>query len=587
MKKSEIFEISENVETINDSVIFESGNSENFFKNNEKPKKRKNVNIADCFPLVKKHPYLTLGVVCALLHFGTYKGNLSLWFVAVTLCCFTMAFVSYMKKTTKDFVLSPRGVLFALPFALSVCVTAAGFNSGAYGIFIGSFFFFFSLLVIYLILKFTGRMTVQNTVLLIFLVGLFLRVIYVLYTSAALESSFWFYKSMAKAWIIFNSALEIGSRSAIEGMQFVSVFCSSACMVTGYKIFKELGLFGKRLIRATAFISLFPWFIFSSGDINSDTLSVTLGFVAILTTIKWYKNPEMSKLIVVALVSGFSMALKLSMGIVAIAVVFVFLTKFKAVCQKRENVIFTKKGEKTISSGWLIGGFVLFVLLVVSSGLGLQMKRLMIGDTVISEASEQFIGFRSPLERLFGMNLHSLTSHFVVRGGEGSEAFWEYNMFLGGLKTSLFGEDTLFALGAESSFKAVVLSTVGNVFCKSLYIFSICLVVLGMISLYFFFKNKYYGINKTFARMFIVIFAMFVINYILICFLNPYTCAMDFGYAVLCLFLPTLSLSVVTCEEKKRAFFAEKVFFTASGVCVKGFFICMAVSYVLLSLMPC
>ena len=64
-----------------------------------------------------------------------------------------------------------------------------------------------------------------------------------------------------------------------------------------YKIFRELGFSGKKLLRATALLSLFPWFFLFAGGVNNDLLSIALGFAAILTTIRWYKNPKVINLV--------------------------------------------------------------------------------------------------------------------------------------------------------------------------------------------------------------------------------------------------------------------------------------------------
>ncbi len=614
-------------------------------------KKKKNGDVLSTLPFIKKHPYLTLGVICIALNFGITQESVQLisaWLPALFFGFLAVAFAIYLEKTTDDFVFSPRSALFFVPLIVIVAVTAKSFNKTENGIFSGALFLFLTLLAIFLCLKFTGRLTFENTLLLIFVTGFVVRVVYALYTPIA-ESSIrqhdvWRFMAgkgdellekfnnrrhaeyieyiakylklpddkpdgglsqlyhpplhhiIAGLWLRLNIVVGMGYEAAVEGIQFLTVFYSSTCMITGYKIFRELGLVGKKLIRATALISLFPWFFLFAGGVNNDMLSVALGFVAILFTIRWYKNPKITTLLLVALTLGLAMFTKLSMGLLAPAIAFVFLTKFILVCRKKENVIVTKKGEKNIGVLYMIGGFALFAIVVFPLGLGWQVKNLILWDMPLtyvpslSHQNVQYIGFHSAFERFFGLNVDSVTNPFTIWGDKGDWGFFEYNMLLGALKTALFGEASFFAISGKSDVKEVIVSTIGQGFCALLYLFAIAIVVLSIISLYYFFKNKCYGLNKTLVNMFILLFATFFANYIIFCFGYPFTCTMNFRYMVPCLFFPILSLAVVSIEEKSleesAKSYPKKIFMTTTDVCVKGFCITGVAVYVLLALIP-
>ncbi len=608
---------------------------------------RKNVNIADCFPIMKKHPYLTLGVICVLLNLGTRQESISLvssWLPAIIFGLLAVGCVVYMSKTTDDFVLSPRGVLFLVPVFAFVALTGKAFNGGEKGTFIGALLTFVALLVLFLVLKLTKRLTFQNALLLVFAVGLVTRVIYALYTPIADNSirqhDVWrfiaskgdelleqfnnrrhaeyieyiarylklpdvdpsgglsqlyhppLHHIFAGLWLRLNITLGMGYKQAVEGIQMLTVFYSSTCMITGYKIFKELGLEGKKLFKATALISLFPWFFLFAGGVNNDMLSIALGFGAILMTIKWYKNPKITNLLLVAVTLGLAMFTKLSMGLLAPAIAYVFLTKFISVCKTKQGVISTSKGEKNIGALYMICGFALFAVVIFPLGLGWQVKNLILWDMPLtyvpslSHTNVQYIGFHSILERLFGINLDCISNPFVIWGDKGEWGFWEYNMFLGALKTSLFGEDAFFALGTGTDFKAVVVSTIGVLFSTLLYIFALGLVALSFVSIYYFFKNKFYGLNKTLVTMIVVICATVMVNYVIFCFGYPFTCTMNFRYIVPCLLLPAISLSMMAGKEKTEVSLFENVMITFSGACIRGFCIFGVISYVLLALMP-
>ena len=217
-----------------------------------------------------------------------------------------------------------------------------------------------------------------------------------------------FHHIIAGLWLRLNMTFGMSYKSAVEGIQFLTVFYSSSCMITGYKIFREIGMSGKKLFRATALLSLFPWFFLFAGGVNNDMLSVALGFGAILTTIRWYKNSKISNLMMVAVTLGLGMFTKLSMGLLAPAIAYVFLMKFISVCKKRDNFIVTKKGEKEIGVIYMIFGFGLFALVVFPLGLGWQVKNLILWEMPLtyvpslSHTNVQYIGFHSVFERFFG-----------------------------------------------------------------------------------------------------------------------------------------------------------------------------------------
>lgn len=648
---SETNNISENI----------SDSSFNFGSNNdEKQPIIRNFNILDCFPAVKKHPYLALGFLCVLFNFAFSQGSVPLassWITAVVFGLASVSAVVYLSKTVEDFVFSPRGVIFIAPIFILVCIGGIAFKRPGKGIFLGSVIIAFSLLLLFFILKKTGRLTTQNALFLVFLTGFAVRVIYALYTPIADNSirqhDVWrfiagegdallekfnnrrhaeyieyiakylklpdvnpsgglsqlyhppFHHIIAGLWLRFNMNMGMGYKTAVEGIQFLTVFYSSSCMITGYKIFRELGFTGKKLLRATTLLSLFPWFFLFAGGVNNDILSVALGFAAILTTIRWYKNPKIINLILIAVSLGLAMFTKLSMGLLAPAIAFVFLAKFISVCKKRENVIFTKKGEKQINAVYMIFGFAVFAIVVFPLGLGWQVKNLILWDMPLTyvpslaPTTSQYIGFHSIIERFFGLNVDSILNPFVVWGDKENFGFWEYNMFLGGIKTALFGEDSFFAISGNSNFIKTVISTVGTIICSMLYIFGLMLVVFFIVSVFRFFKNKFYGMNKTLVQMFIIIFATFLGNYIVFCFGYPFTCTMNFRYIVPCLFLPIMALSAdmkdksETCLEiNKESCVKEKesrLYRTYSALVkfvVCGFCICGVLVYVLLALMP-
>lgn len=588
----------------------------------------KNVNIADCFPFIKKHPYLFSLVLCIILNFGLKQESVAvvsnglLVLIAVAVA---VGFIIYMKKTVNDFVLSQRGVVITLPVVLLSVAVVSAYN-GEHGIFIGAVLSFLLLLVVFSFLKLTKRLTFQNVLLLLFAVGFLVRVIYVLYTPIAeisvrqngvfpfatkenygfLEkfetfgheeyieyiskylklpsvnsadgvSQLYhppFHHIISAFWLKLNREWGMNYEKAVEGLQLLTVFYSSSCMITAYKIFKELGLLGKRLFRATSLISLFPCFYIFAGSVNNDILSVALGLGAILQTIKWYKNPKILNIIFVAVLLGLSAFTKFSMVLILPAIIFVFLSKLVSLCKKQKVVISSKAGEKNVSVSYLAVSFAFFFALFIPLGFVWQIK---------NGTMPYFVGngldFNSVTKGFFELNAESVKNHFIIYGND-------CNVFLGLFKTSLFGTEPFFVMDNSEDFVKIIISVIGNMACRSLYIFAFGVGILSIVSVFIFFKNKCYTLNKTLVNSLLIVSLAFFAFFVFLCFNSSFEYAVDFRHIVPFLIFPVLAFSVTSGEEKRGKPLAKRAFLRISGVFSKGFYISGVVTFVILALMP-
>ncbi|MBR4282731.1 MAG: hypothetical protein IKT35_03350, partial [Clostridia bacterium] len=121
-------------------------------------------------------------------------------------------------------------------------------------------------------------------------------------------------------WMRLLTTLGMSYNGAVEGIQILTLFYSSACMIIGAKILQFMKLKGMAFILPLAVICFHPTLIIMSGSVNNDMLSVVLAFGAIYATMVWYKNPTIKNIVVVALCIGGSMTTKLSGGLIAPAV---------------------------------------------------------------------------------------------------------------------------------------------------------------------------------------------------------------------------------------------------------------------------
>ena len=517
----------------------------------------KNYNILDTVPTVKKHPYITLGLICLTLNFLTRQESRQLVLPFLEICLFLFVSIialNYLLKTKEDFVLSQRGMLVAIPIFAGVFICGTIFNIHGKGIFWGSFCFLLLLLGIFLLLKYTGRLTLQNSLLLIFITGFAVRIIYAIYTpigevsvrqhdvsqfitqtSPGLITKFNNYRHseyieyiarylklpsadpsvglsqlyhhpfhhiLSGVLLKLNMKMGMDYKSACEGIQYLTVFYSSACMITGYKIFKELGFKGKSLLRGVSLISLFPWFYVFAGGVNNDILSVALGFATILLAIKWYKAPSIKKAFHLALMFGIAMFAKLYMILLMPAILFVLVAKWVSV--RREN---------TFGVGELVKSIVAVVGVSLPIGMWWQIKNKILFGVPLSYAptllktDSQYVGGRSVLERLFGIEDTIFQNPFVSWKNQNAD-YSEYNIFSGSFKTALFDETTLFSPRGETPWD-VIISTIGNFFCVMLGVFFVLLILLSVISLFVFLRKKCAEVDKQLFSMVAIVFLTF------------------------------------------------------------------------------
>ncbi len=589
----------------------------------------KNYNILDSIQVVKKHPYITAGVICLFLNFLTRQESERVVSPLLLVCLFLFVSVvtlNYMLKTKEDFVLSQRGMLLTVPIFACIFICGTVFNIKGKGIFWGSVCFLFVVLGLFLLLKYTGRLTLQNSLLLIFITGFAVRTVYAMYTpiaemsvrqhdvsqfitqtSPGLITKFSNYRHseyieyiarylklpdvdpsvglsqlyhpplhhiLCGLLLKLNMKIGMDYKSACEGIQYLTVFYSSSCMITGYKIFKELGLDGKSLLRSVALFSFFPWFYVFAGGVNNDILSVALCFAAILLVIKWYKSPTMKKALHLAIVFGLAMFTKLSVILLLPAILFVFVAKWFSVRKDEEN---------TFGIGKLVKSLASFIGVALPLGLWWQIKNKILFGVPFSYApsllktDSQYVGERSVLERLFGVEDTIFQNPFVAWENKNA-GLSEYNIFSGGFKTALFDETALFAKGGETPWD-VIISTIGSFFCIMLEVFFALLIILSVISLFVFLRKKCLKMDKCLFSTVAIVFVTFFVSYVCLCFRYPFTSTMNFRHTVMCLILPILVFSAVTgCEQKNKAFGV------ISSVATKGFCICGVASYVMLSL---
>ena len=212
-----------------------------------------------------------------------------------------------------------------------------------------------------------------------------------------------------------------------EFLLCISLFYSLVILILIYRILKLFGFDGMSLIIPMCLASFYPAMIIGAGQINNDPLATLLSIAAFYHAVRWYRERGWKEIISVALCIGFAMMTKLSAGLMAFPVGFIFLAAlFKA----------KGRGKKL----WAQYG--VFASLVFPLGLWFPVRNYIkwgIPPTYVFDLGiipNQDLSGYSLLERLFGISEVSLSIPFCVY----DVTYKDFNIFMILYKTSLFDD---------------------------------------------------------------------------------------------------------------------------------------------------
>ncbi len=261
---------------------------------------------------------------------------------------------------------------------------------------------------------------------------------------------------IAAIWMKVNVKLGIAYKQAQENVQVLSLLYTSSVMIFSYYIFKECNLkkWGMRI--ACSIMAFSPVFILMSGSLNNDALCVALQAAAIYFAIKWYKEPRYLTIFFLALCIGCSMMAKVSGGTVAPAVAILFLFRLIRSGKLWDNI--KKYGLQFIS----------FIVVCFPLALWSPIRnKVLYGipfnyTPAVGEGLEQY----SMWQRLFDLRMHSVYPAMIKNG----DSYDEYNIFLGLLKTSLFGEYNFGDISRLAATISVILFITGVILALTAFI---------------------------------------------------------------------------------------------------------------------
>ncbi|NLG03394.1 MAG: phospholipid carrier-dependent glycosyltransferase, partial [Clostridia bacterium] len=367
---------------------------------------------------------------------------------------------------------------------------------------------------------------------------------------------------IAAIWMKINVRLGILYRQAQENVQVLSLFYTGCIMIFSYYIFKMSGLkkWGMRV--ACSIIVFSPVFILMSGSLNNDPLCIALQVAAIYFALKWYQQPSYLSIILLAFCIGASMMTKVSGGSVAPAVAALFLLRLmKADEEESWSVLHVLHHIKKY-----ILQFLVFGVICIPIGLWFPIRNLIRYQIPLSytPAVGEGLSQYSILRRIFDLRMNSVYPAMINNG----DAYDEYNVFLGMIKSSLFGE-----------YNFSVMTGLVTPFSVVLFLAAVVLALLAFgATLYFLFhKNSKMSVpDKWFFGIF-YLSQLFV--YFFFAFKQAYFSSQDIRYVAGILVPQSLFLGLLADRFHEDPTPKGKAVFTTIVICSQLFAICSTLIY--------
>ncbi len=515
---------------------------------------------AQAWPL--RHPFVCLAALCAvadLLVDGTTKSGFSAEAPVVFAVCCAIGLGLYMGFSKLP--LPQRAILAGM------CGCGALIFGGVCAIAHGAVVLLLAMVLTLLLvllggLLLTHKLDTQKAVFLLLCMGFCLRLAYVVYTSVTTRQhdvwyfangsnkghagyidyfyhggSLWFgfdprshwqfyhpplHHFTAAMWMRLHTWLSFSYERACEAVQILTLFYSCGATLVLVKIFRKLQLRHWGMVLATAVAAFHPSFIIFSGSINNDILSCFLQFAAVYCALRWYEQPTMGRILPVALCVGGSMLAKLSGVLCAPAIAVIFLYKW------------WKDRDETLE---YFTQFACFALVCVPMGLGWSVLHLLAWGMPMAYVpvlgvgdNAQYVGMYSAVQRLFELFGDGAGSIYVCWGGDAG--YHEYNIWQGLIKSSVFGEYTLFSAPVEGMTGLVWLKRAGGLAGSAVLsgLNWLCIGLSLAAGVRTLFKKNRLRQDALLTAVLWVLFGTTVLMYVRMCFGAPHTCTQNFRY---------------------------------------------------------
>ena len=513
-------------------------------------------------------PIAALIVNVMLLQDATYKIPF-LSFLLLLAAAFAVGVYAEVKKVsgdTKKTIFKSYGlVLTTLGMIQAICIFRQDFFRNTRVLFKWTCILAMILGYIIFIFAYTNKKITEDTVFLILLAGICIRVAYVVLMQVHLYQNdagtlapnygghlgyiYHFYSKstlpatdprwldqfyhpplhhmLAAIWLKVNILFGKSTGGMDELLQSLTLFYSSCTLGFLNKIGIKLRISCKGRCVALGLAGFLPFGIIMAGAINNDGLMLLLDVMAIYFTLKWYEEPVMKNVLLTAITVGCAMMTKLSGGLIIPAVAVVMLLKLFGDRQRMKQYIVQ---------------FFCFVLVVFPLGMWYPLRGLIkygvpITYTPVTRSNAaQYIGEYGVIQRLFGTGGQFYPLYV---GFDNATAGISYNIPISIIKFLTFGDGTYYLqnnvakkLGTWMFYLTMVL---------------MALAFVGMIV--WLFKKR----TELYARMLVLISVLVItISYFKSCFEYPHVSIMHVRFIMLPVYLCFLGLGGLFTEEEER-----------------------------------
>lgn len=300
-----------------------------------------------------------------------------------------------------------------------------------------------------------------------------------------------------------------------ESLQVLPLLFANLTVLSLVRLVDELSIRNGGLLFTAALLSVHPFFTITAGTLNNDSLMACLMALAMLYTVRWWKEPSMRNILVIALALGGGMAAKLNAATAAFGIGAVFLWVFW-----QDRAAWKKYA----------GQFAAFLAVCAPLGLFWPVRNMLKYNMPLlyiqkmDPNSPQRV-YDTSLSGRLGLPTQEQLSHPFSSPDLAREA----NIWVQTIRTSLFDEisatevDNFWRIGMALLLISLVLALVMN----AAFVWSLCK------------KGTLPPVMKLFLG---VSYGVMLLTYLKFCLDEPFYCTMNYRYIPLAIVFPCMGV---------------------------------------------
>lgn len=328
----------------------------------------------------------------------------------------------------------------------------------------------------------------------------------------------------------FWRALGFNSDGALEMLQVQALVICTVSIYLLKNIIEEFKIRESLKLTFTTLAAFFPPLVWMSASLSSDPLSFMFLLIAVLYSIRWYKNQTFKNIIGIALGIGLGMMTKLTVAYVSFSTAFLFLYALIELIKSKKSVVNHIKQ------------YAVFGAICVPLGLWWPIRCKVLFDmpfNYIQRLPEdcQYLGNYSLLQRFGFPTSEQLACNFVSINED-----LDCNVWWTMIKTFLFDEDT--------SMKpyTVTLTLINEIALKvSLIMFLVAFIL--MVKMFVTKSKRVNWVNKVY---FLLLTLPIMASYIYFQIDYPFVCTMNARYITVVFTVPLISSAIAVSDIRNE-----------------------------------